>query len=192
MKPDRVDYSLDEVALMKADIDPMVCRDSVKCAIKRQLLPGCYQAEAYLMQLIEQVEAGILKPTRTIEPPPGIIGSDEIYISKEVAENWQPEAPALSPANCEPIPVETKSAKDKRSTLLAVAILARYTGLYQKYDEQGRKGGQKAIAQLIRDTAEHLGYSLQGLSLPTLQQLLKDADSALKEQQATTVVKSEI
>ncbi len=103
MSPDREDCSLDDTALSHAGINPMTCRNSVQCAIKREL-PGCYEAEAYLMQLYEQVEAGILKPTRIVKPPPGVIGTDDIYISKEDAERWRPEAPPIQPANNKPKP----------------------------------------------------------------------------------------
>ena len=191
MKPDREEYSLNEVALMKAGIDPRECCNSVHYAIKKNL-PGCHKAFLYLEQLIEQVESRQLQAVTYIEAEDGVLGSEDILISKEDAERWQPEDLPIKPVISEPNPDKPKTERDKRSTLLAFALLARHTGLYEKYNGQGRKGGQKAIAQLIRNTAEELDYSLQRLSMQTLQQLLKEAEDALIEQPKTTVVKSEI
>ncbi len=167
MNPDREDYSLDEVALMKAGINPMHCRDSVQCAIDRQL-PGCYQAEANLMKLYEDCEAGILKPTRIIKPPIGVLGTDDIYISKEDAENWQPEAPPIQPANIEPkAPDRITHQEDKPSqtgTLLMLGLLIKELGFY----EQGKKGGQdKTIAHIQELARQHKVY--RNLSRTTLQ-----------------------
>ena len=191
MKPDIEEYSLNEVALMKAGIDPRECCNSVHYAIKKNL-PGCHKAFLYLEQLIEQVESRQLQAVTYIEAEDGVLGSEDILISKEDAERWQPGDLPIKPVISEPNPDKPKTERDKRSTLLAFALLARHTGLYEKYNGQGRKGGQKAIAQLIRNTAEELDYSLQRLSMQTLQQLLKEAEDALIEQPKTTVVKSEI
>lgn len=89
------DYTIDEVALWKAGIDPRTCYESVQCAVDRKL-PGYEKAESYLEQLWEQVEAGTLKPSLVLPPPEPegrmiVIGLDEVYLSAEDAENWQPE-----------------------------------------------------------------------------------------------------
>ena len=128
MKPDRDDYSLDEVALYKAGIDPMTCRDSVRCAVKREL-PGCHQAEANLMQLHEAIEAGVLIPSRVVKPPQGVLGSDDIYISKEDCIKWQAKDnnPLKEKSKSNDIELSGKSRSSILHLVCALCLLiARY------------------------------------------------------------------
>lgn len=90
MTDTKQNYTIDEIALLKAGIDPRTCYESVQCAVDRKLT-GYEKAESYLEQLWEQIEAGILQPALVMPPPDEEIGSDEIYLSVDDAENWQPE-----------------------------------------------------------------------------------------------------
>lgn len=179
MKPDREDYSLEQTALSHAGINPMTCRDSVQCAIDRQL-PGCYQAEAYLMQLYEQVEAGILKPTRIIEPPTGVIGSNEIYISKEDAERWQPEEPPIKPASSKlksSNPTDELTGKSKNTYLNLIKALCLLIARYElKQPKPKYFENRNIVLNNGRISAEALRELLQAIDPDTperAEQLIK-------------------
>ena len=103
MKPDNEYYRLDDVALMKAGIDPRECFGFVEYAVKNNL-PGCHKALSYLEQLIEQTNSGQIQPCVYREPEDGLLNPDYVYISKEDAERWQPEAPPIQPVNDKPKP----------------------------------------------------------------------------------------
>ena len=178
MTDTKQNYTIDEIALQKAGIDPRTCYESVQCAVDRKLT-GYEKAESYLEQLWEQIEAGTLEPALVLPPPDGEIGSDEVYLSAEDAENWQPED---NPFNSQQPKINKADSKKpaQSSTLLMLAMLIEELGFYQKYDKQGRKGGQIATINHFQELAEK--YRIYGkLSKTTLQRNIADAKNTLRE-----------
>lgn len=168
MTPDSKDCSLHYLALVTAGIDPMTCHENVWCAIKRQL-PGCYQAEAYLMQLIEQVEAGLLKRTRTEEPPPYVLSlDDDVYISKEDAENWQPEAPVLSPANAKAKSSNTPGELSGKSRTAFLKLIKALCLLVARYEQGQPKPGHFKDRKILSDDGS--------IKTQALRELLQEID----------------
>ena len=171
MQPDsRKDYSLEDVALLKADINPESCNYSVERATSLKL-PGWEKARLYLEQLCKQIENGQLTQAKTLEPEKEVLGSDEIYLTEEDAINWNPdEDNPLKPAKA--------ISQNKPAAASALLIIGLLT---EQFYLDSERGGQTATMRNIQLLAERYGVSDKNLSEATIKRNLKAAREKLKE-----------
>ena len=181
MQPDsRKDYSLEDVALLKADIYPESCSYSVECAAHLKL-PGWEKARLYLEQLYKQVESGQLIPARIIEPEKGVLGSDEIYLTEDDAQNWQPDEPnPLKTAA--PKPEQAKTIRSGKSWNSAMRLIKALCWLIERYETGQPKpeyfGNKKILKRDGNISAQALRELLQEICNDTpsrAEELIKEA-----------------
>ena len=162
MKPDIEEYSLDEVALRYAGINPFFCESSVSCAVHRNLT-NAYLAEGYLDYLYKLINTGQITPTRVIPPPPGVMGSDEIYISKEDAERWQPEDLPVKPASSKPKPSNPSDELTGKSRTTFINTIKAFSILVSHYETKRRKPGAYPHTNILKDSGEVNAEALKRL-----------------------------
>ncbi|WP_163371115.1 hypothetical protein [Endozoicomonas acroporae] len=68
-----------------------------------------------------------------------------------------------------------KSDSPTKSVYMTLGLLIKELGYYKKYDQQGRKGGQEATINHIRDLAKEYGLTSKNLSKTTLHRIIKDS-----------------
>ena len=181
-------YTIDEVALWNAGINPDRCEGCVEFAAKDRLL-GWELAVKYRDQIEAQILNGELIPSidNTLlekivdddQPPVSIYTTGEkfheqFYLSFEDARKWRPAEN----------PFKSKQPKTNRadlkkptqsSTLLMIALLT--TDFYSDDKHEGQTMAMRHI-QLM---AEKLGISDKNLSEATIKRNLKAARDKLKK-----------
>ena len=198
-------YTIDEAALLKAGIPVELCNGKVRAAMKQRLpLPRWDIAEFFLLQLKTAVELnkidyeverleGRLQPTITY------------LVHRDILNNWpELEYPPIPSKVSEYLkeregqtiettptrkkktePVEKPATRKKtsydpdepppRSVYSVLGLLLADLKYYERYDEQGRKGGQEATINHIQGLAEELHISDKGLSKSNLQRIINTA-----------------
>ncbi len=171
VKPDFDEYSpLEVVALKKAGINPDFCRGKIRTARRRQL-PGSDEANRYYHLLMAHIEAGMV-PYKVASPPKGVMGSDDILISKKDADDWEPDKLTNKDSSFK----KAKMPVDTPGALLIVALLTKEFAdekkLYSKYPG---KGVQAAITNHILDLVIKYNLVDKNLSVSTIERTLKNA-----------------
>ena len=186
-------YTIDEVALWNAGINPNKCEGCVEFAAEDQL-SGWELAVEYRDQLELEILNGEVIPSIDNTPVEHRVDDDQPTVSADTpietfhqqfclsfddAQNWRP---AGNPFKSEQ-PKTNKSNAEKPaavSTFLMLAMAIEELGFYQKYNQQGRKGGQAATITHFQELARK--YKIyQKFSKSTLQRNINAAKNAFAE-----------
>ena len=186
-------YTIDEVALWNAGINPDRCGGCVDFAAEDQL-PGWELAVEYRDQIEAQILNGELIPSIDNTPVERRVDDDQPTVSAytpietfheqfslsfEDAQSWRP---AGSPFKSQK-PKTNNANSDKPaaiSTFLMLAMAIEELGFYQKYNQQGRKGGQAATITHFQDLARK--YKIyQRFSKSNLERNINAATNAFAE-----------
>lgn len=185
MKPDREEYSVDEVALRKAGIDPYTCSGSVDEACRLKL-PGCEKAMAYITELCEQIKHDVLQPTTMPYFPGDIItpgiDSFNIYISKNDAVSWQPATLPIKPIieGIEPpcLINDSLSAKSRSSLMNLIKAL---TSLVAMYETKRYRPNTYPHLNIVKDSGEINSEALKRLLIDVHSGTPARADKLIRE-----------
>ena len=176
-------YTIDEVALWNAGIDPYDCEGCVDFAAEDRL-PGWELAVKYRDQIELQILNGELIPSIDNTPVEHIVDDDQPTVSADTpvetfheqfllsfddAQNWRP---AGNPFTSKP--VKSRGDSHNECDLLIIGILT------DQFYQEGERGGQKSAMYHIQHLAEKLHLSDKNLSDATLKRRLKAAREIVK------------
>ena len=174
-------YTIDEVALWNAGINPDRCEGCVEFAAEDRL-PGWELAVEYRNQLEAQILNGELIPSIDNTPVEHIVDDDQptvsaytpietfhqqFFLSFEDAKNWRP---AGNPFTSTPV----RTSDSTVSHWLATELLIRHS-----FGDNSR-GRQTTVIRTIQAQAEQDGLSGHNLSDSAIKRFLQNTHSAWK------------